>query len=587
MSVASALVRGNLTNTNSERAATNTDPSRVAQVACAAVATLVIVAPFEALTPLLRLPGQSLTTVETVLVGAFVACGVAALRERRGWWQIRGADALPCVLFIILAFTSALLAPEFNANAVHMAARLTLGAIVAALTVAGSRSEVGRRRIGIACVSGGAIVAVLVVADFLGLPGVSRFLSLFRTSIAVVGTQVRSAGPFQYPTIASMYLEIAFALGLGLLVAAEWAGVRTYVAVIAALALIVEGIVLTFTRAGLLTAALSIALVGARHVRNRGLDRGTIALAILVVIAAAELLSSRSVEVLMLRLTTEGQGRWYSAIIQAPTHVALDTREPAEVPITVTNTGRATWDSDAAEPVRLSYHWIAEDSDDVVAWEGTRTRFDEPVRPGQTVSVVASVGAPGRPGRFRLMWDIEQEHRLWFSTEPDAVIAFTRGIVTGPMTSVGSTSGPLRVPRMSVRPGRLLLWGAALRMVLARPLLGVGPDNYRLLYGRYSTLKAADPRVHSNNMFVELIAGTGVAGACALAWVGWRVARSALLALRTPGLAIGVVAACAAIAVHGLVDSFLSFTGTYIPIAAAAGLLFACAQDGEGDAHRV
>ena len=153
----------------------------------------------------------------------------------------------------------------------------------------------------------------------------------------------------------------------------------------------------------------------------------------LALIAAIELLSSRSLEMLALRMTTEGQGRWFSAVFDVPARVTLDTRTPIDIPITVINTGRATWDSDAAEPIRLSYHWVAEDTDEVIAWEGIRTLFDRPVRPGETVSLRPEVGGPGRPGRFRLMWDIEQEHRLWFSTEPDAAIAFSAGLVTGPV----------------------------------------------------------------------------------------------------------------------------------------------------------
>jgi len=289
----------------------------------------------------------------------------------------------------------------------------------------------------------------------------------------------------------------------------------------------------------------------------------------------------------MLRLTSEGQGRWFSAVYDVPASVALDTRTPIDVPLTITNTGRATWDSDAAEPIALSYHWVAHDSDEVVAWEGIRTPFPSPVRPGRTVSLTAQVGGPGRPGRFRLMWDIEQERRLWFSSEPDAVLAFSNGTVTGPVTYTGLVSGPRRIPKLAVRPGRLVLWAAAARMFAAHPLLGIGPDNYRLLYGRYSTLKEADPRVHSNNMYIEILAGTGLVGAMAFVWVGVLTARAALAAAFDGAIGAGIAAACAAIAVHGLVDSFLSFTGTYILIAVTLGLASAYAPWSERHAHRV
>ena len=96
------------------------------------------------------------------------------------------------------------------------------------------------------------------MADFLGAPGSNWLLARFRTGIAVVGAQVRATGPFQYPTIASMYLEIAFAAGLGLLVSIDAAQRGRQLLLIAGLALMCEAIVFTFTRSGLLTVALSL-----------------------------------------------------------------------------------------------------------------------------------------------------------------------------------------------------------------------------------------------------------------------------------------------------------------------------------------
>jgi O-antigen ligase len=124
-------------------------------------------------------------------------------------------------------------------------------------------------------------------------------------------------------------------------------------------------------------------------------------------------------------------------------------------------------------------------------------------------------------------------------------------------------------------------------MFLARPLVGVGPDNYRLLYGRYSTIKEADPRVHSNSMYFEVLAGAGLIGAAALLGLGLALGRAIMACAEGPPPAPAIAAACAAIAVHGLADSFLSFTGTYILIAVALGLASACARDGGLRAHRV
>src|SRR5262249_43932414 len=111
-----------------------------------------------------------------------------------------------------------------------------------------------------------------------------------------------------------------------------------------------------------------------------------------------------------------------------------------------------------------------------------------------------------------------------------------------------------------------------------RPLLGMGPDNYRLLYGQYAGLVPADPRVHSNNMYLEILVGGGLAAGLAFAWLIWRGAqrlRDPLPRAAAPHEAMaaaGIVAACAATALHGMLDSFLSFTPTYVLIAVTLAL---------------
>ena len=585
MSVAGAAISAGVRSVNSTDAMWLAKSDSLERVACGGVIALVLLSPFEALRPLLRIPGQSFSTVEAALLCVVAACAVAVVVSRQ-WPRVPLTDALPWAALVCAAVISASVAPAFKSNAVHMAVRLAIVFVVWGITVVGTRTKVGRTRVACAALVSGTFVSALVIADFAGVPVVSHAMRVFRTGVAVVGAQVRASGPFQYPTIAAMYLEMTFALGLGLL-AASSDRPRVQNVLVVALAVVAEAIILTFTRAALITLALSLLMVAGLVWRRGGFNRAVVSIALLTVLIGAELLSSRSAEMLVLRMTTEGQGRWFSAIIRTPSSVTLDTRQPIRVPLTITNTGRATWDSSAAEPIRLSYHWIAEDSDDVIAWEGTRTLFDTPVRPGRTVSVVATVGGPGRPGRFRLMWDLEQKGRLWFSTEPDAVPVFAEGTVTGPPTSMQNYRGPIRIPRTDVRPGRLVLWSAAMRMWFERPLFGVGPDNFRLLYGRYISLRSADPRIHSNNMYVEVLAGTGLVGFGAFLWLGIRSARAMLHAARAHALGYGIAAACLACALHGLVDSFLSFTGTYILIAVVFGLASASSQDDERHAHRV
>jgi hypothetical protein len=360
--------------------------------------------------------------------------------------------------------------------------------------------------------------------------------------MAFVGGQIRAGGPFQYPTIAAMFLEVSFALALCLLaIALDSARRRRAALAFAAILLIAEAITLTFTRAGLLAMASSLCIVGVLRYRQRGFDRAVQAMVIIAALVVVQLFTSRSFESLRLRWTTEGLDTWYRAEVEAPRQLTMATGSRLSVPVALTNTGASTWDSEASQPFRLSYHWLLPDVDRVVSWEGLRTPFPQPVPPGETVELQALVEAPREPGRYRLLWDIEQEHRLWFSTEPESTLAFTDATITGAPTGRLGPLSSLPLPRRAVRPGRMVLWGAAARMIADHPVVGAGPDNYRLLYGTYAGLVPADPRIHSNNMYLEVLVG-------------------------------GIAAACAAIALHGMLDSFLSFTPTYVLIAVTLAL---------------
>ena len=177
------------------------------------------------------------------------------------------------------------------------------------------------------------------------------------------------------------------------------------------------------------------------------------------------------------------------------------------------------------------------------------------------------VTAPGQPGAYTLVWDVVLETRAWLSTE-GVPPARTYVRVEGEPSSAVTTTMK-RLPQTIVRPGRLALWSAALRITRDHPLLGIGPDNYRHVYGRYLGLERFDDRVHANNMYLEILAGAGVLGLAALVWFlgAWglsllRRCRDAPREALMPAAA--ALAAWLMIAGHGLVDSFLSFTTTYL-----------------------
>lgn len=147
-----------------------------------------------------------------------------------------------------------------------------------------------------------------------------------------------------------------------------------------------------------------------------------------------------------------------------------------------------------------------------------------------------------------------------------------------------------QLPIAAMRPARPVLWTAALRMAADHPVFGVGPDNYRLAYGPYAGIARWDRRVHANNMYLEILAGAGSVGLLALLWLlgstAWHLWRRLERAQGAHHIASAVmVAVWLVVAGHGLVDSFLSFTTTYVSFALATGVAFSAAFDSPELAH--
>ena len=562
----------------------------VGNICFAGVALLTLVAPFELSSPLLRLPRQSVSNLEAAVLCALAAAAAAVVVSRRlpAW---RTPLTAPWLALILAMAAASAWSSVSRTNAWHMTGRMLAAFGVYLLAVSGVTTA-ARLRTAIALgVAAGVAVSVLAILEYRGARPVLSALTAFRPAVSTVGAQVRAGGPLQYPTIASMYLEVVFAAGLGLILievaASRWARAAV---LFAALATMAEAITLTFTRAGLITMAVSLLFVAALRPSPRRADAGAALLAALAIVVVLLFAGSRSADSLWLRMTSEGQESWYRARVAAPADLELPPGRRSTVRIAITNTGRLPWDSTATPPMLLSYHWLEAGRDRFVVFEGERTPFAAPVLPDATVQVIAGVRAPAQPGRYRLEWDVVQEGRLWFSTEPGAARMISRAMVAGDAIAEPLITTP--PPRPTVRPGRLVLWRAAAKMVAAHPLTGVGPDNFRLSYGAYLGLANTDERTHSNNMYLEMLAGGGLLAAAAFAWLVWRTAAVASsLAHRGAGtgLALGLAAALLAIAVHGAVDAFLGFAPTYVLFSLTLGCAVACARGMETwpDANRV
>jgi hypothetical protein len=311
-----------------------------ATTAYVGVCALVIIAPFELLRPVVRLPWQSVSNVEGVLAVVFCAW-LWSIVSSGTWPRWQTPLTYPWMVLLSAMTVSAIMAPTGRVNALHMAGRLTIGFAVFLLTVNGISTPARLRRAMAAGVMTGLVVGVLAILEYFQVGAVLRGLRAFRTAMATVGGQARAGGTLQYPTIASMYLEIVFAFGLGLLSRsvsethehapgrpawpAESANTLKEILLFVALVIIAEAITLTFTRAGLLTMAASLLLVGTVRYSRRGIDSGVRLVAVLGLLIPIMVIASRSAQSVWLRLTSQGQDTWYRFAVDAPAELTLTT----------------------------------------------------------------------------------------------------------------------------------------------------------------------------------------------------------------------------------------------------------------------
>lgn len=534
----------------------------------AVAASLLLVAavsPFERALPG-AIFGFTLTTLELSIVVVLAAGAFAMVRDPRAFhW--RTPITIPAIAFLACALAASVAAGEFTGNSLRFCGRIAAALLLFTVAANGLAHERRARQLIAILLAAGAIVGFIAVLELAQAPFILDALKAFRPGFHVVGGQLRATSTLFYPTITSMYLEVVFALGLLWIASSRLA--------FAALVAVGAGVIATFTRAGLVTMALSLITFGALlFLKHRRWQREHTALAALAAVLVALVMVSRSPQLLITRMSTGVSQDWYGASYDVPRTLTLRPDSFNDIPITLSNSGWLTWQSSELPAFALSYHWLSAETEHVLIYDGLRTPFVRPVQPGEDVQMRARVRAPGYPGTYLLVWDVVQEHRTWLSLEG---VFPGRTIVTIEGTPVGAPlAGRGPMPSGTMRMPRPVLWQTALRIAGDHPLLGIGPDNFRHTYGRYLGLAAWDTRVHANNTYLEVLAGMGLFGLAALGWLAVAAARSAVAVIRRkPDTTYSAAfAACLAIAAHAVVDSFLTFTSTYVVFAIAAGLLY-------------
>lgn len=545
-----------------------------------------LVLPFEV--PLFRVGPLQLTTVELVLYAMLAAWGtgvaVELFRGRASWRaglvRLRGElrrDGLAraAAVWAVLLLASAVVAPTDRAAALKFSLRSLSGifAFFAARSLA-RPPRVGRLVL-LALVIGALVSAVSALVDW-AFPGSAPAWAFFREgNFAALGLR-RASGVFGYPTIGAMYWEAC--LPLLLVIPFAWRGraqarARRLLAAVVASGVLSLAILASATRtalAGAAVGAVLLMILGRRS--GREVPRVAVgALALLVALSAVVLRLGGASSPLGQRLRWWHDERWFGVQYELsgmPPVVSIG--EELGVPVILHNTGTIEWQRDGPLPTHLSYHWFLEPVGGgpprLIVFDGKRTPLPDDVAPGEVVRVVAAVRSPEAPGTYRLSLDLVQENVAWFSERGNPAAEQVVDVQ-------GAGAEPPRempLPVASAPPiSRASLWRAAVTLWRQRPLLGVGPDNFRR---RYEALLPPPPpgaaytdtRIHANSLYFETLADLGLVGLAALAGLAVALLRS-LRRHWASGCVVGFGSAVAAVAffVHGLLDYFFEFTPLY------------------------
>ncbi|MCS6801139.1 MAG: O-antigen ligase family protein [Chloroflexota bacterium] len=197
-------------------------------------------------------------------------------------------------------------------------------------------------------------------------------------------------------------------------------------------------------------------------------------------------------------------------------------------------------------------------------------RAGEPLRHWARRGVPALVAAGAMAGALVLTFS----RGAWLAVAAAtlALLAFRSWRLAVP-AALGAVAGAVVVASV-MAPGRLLsehtslqrplLWGAAWRMALDHPLLGVGPDNFLSAYRDRGYMPAEgwrEPNIsHPHNLLLDAWLRTGVLGLAALtlALFGfWRGAARVLRFRAAPGWssALALAGGMLAALLHGMIDN--------------------------------
>jgi hypothetical protein len=488
----------------------------------------------------------------TNLQWSFVFLATASAPLLYSNWANLRRDRLvqAAALFVAVQWAAAMYAPEFNGNAYKAAARFTSGFLLL-LIVRIVPDRPHTLRVMPLAAFAAASYALVAYAGF-GLPW------LFRSREFFVAQVQRLSGSFEYPNVAAAF----FALFLPLI----WWGSFRPLFKWFAIAVMSAALILTLSRGAVAAVLAVVAFEAFRTWRTGDEWRATASFILAVIVACAIILpfSPYLFHVLTRPNAANPPAAQYNVpwnyIRQQP-----DTRD--RIHLKVRNAGTIPWLAKGRGRVAISYRVLDEVSK--TAERGSViTDLQHDIQAGEAADVPVDFVTPRRPGKYLVAFDLFVREFDWFSNAGVAPVFIEADVQTNAIRSVGevdlSTWYRMREERRGVATPALPrseLWLAAIKMFAAHPF-GVGPDNYRLHYGKYLGFTQWDTNIYSNNMYLELLTGSGVIGLAAFALFASR-----LRCQGTPAcLALGVFF------LHGLVDVFLMPTPIYFAFWILAGL---------------
>ena len=453
-------------------------------------------------------------------------------------------------------------------------------------------------RLGIALVLGACLAAIVGFLEFILGMRFAESLTMFKTKPTVAGSYLRLSATFEYTNIAAMYFELAFPfalVGLWRALTTPHASRLRIMAWLVAMAMLLEALLLTYSRGalfGLLVGLAAMAYIARRSTLLEGLNGagrailgGAGAVGLLLMLVT---LSSSSLG--LLRLTSQSDQDWYRAAYLGNVPATMSACQLRMVPITVVNRSPLDWQATGSEPYQLGYHWL-NSSSRMVEFEGLRTPLSSDLTAGSQQLLQARLRAPAAPGRYLLVWDMVQEGVTWFSLKSanyQGLPVVVRAAATQTATvckklsaSALPASAMPALPTALAQPGRRQLWQAAVAMVAAHPLFGVGPDGFRLNFGRYSSPKQQtwDDRILANSLYLETFADLGLIGGALffalLIALAWRPLRELRARRRVSLPQLAILGALAAFLGHGLVDTSLQSHAIFILFWLLCGMLLA------------